>query len=116
MIDVRQELRELTQKAKDLHTKERQITLESVALVGELERRNAAVNMYMTSEKFAEFIGLTPNQYWKRAQAARVIRFFPIALEMVKVGETQVSHLALISPKITQANADILLAGIKNKS
>lgn len=116
MRDVRQELRNLAQKAKDLHIKERQITLESVALVGELERRNAAVNMHMTSEKFAEFIGLTPNQYWKRAQAARVMRFFPTAIDLVKSGETHVSHLALISPKITQANADILLAGIKNKS
>ena len=35
---------------------------------------------------------------------------------MAKVGETQVSHLALISPKITQANADLLLAGIKDRS
>lgn len=116
MYDVRKELRELADKAKNLHLKERQITLESVTLVGELERMNAAVNMGMTSEKFAAFVELTPNQYWKRAQAARVIRFFPQALEMVRAGETQVSHLALISPKITQANAELLLTGMKGKS
>lgn len=116
MYDVRKELRDLADKAKDLHLKERLISIESVMLVGELERRNAAVNMNMTSERFAAYVELTANQYWKRAQAARVIRFFPKALEMAKAGETQVSHLALISPKITQANAELLLAGIKGKS
>ena len=35
---------------------------------------------------------------------------------MVKAGETQVPHLALILPKITQANSELLLTGIKNKS
>jgi|GEM_PF-1788858 len=116
MYDVRKELRDLADRAKELHVKERLISIESVSLVGELERRNAAVNMYMTSEQFAAYVALTPNQYWKRAQAARVIRFFPKALEMVKAGETQESHLALISPKITQANSELLLIGIKNKS
>lgn len=116
MHDVRKELRELADKAKDLHRKERLISIESVTLVGELDLRNAAVNMNMTSEQFAAYVELTPNQYWKRAQAARVIRFFPRALEMAKAGETKVSHLALISPKITQANADLLLSGIKGKS
>jgi hypothetical protein len=116
MYDVRIELRNLAETAKALHLKERQISLESVALIGELERRNAAVNMNMTSERFAAYVELTPNQYWKRAQAARVIRFFPQALEMAKADETQVSHLALISSRITQANAELLLAGIKGKS
>lgn len=116
MFDTSKELRDLAEKAKQLHVRERQITLESLTLVGQLERRNAAVNMGMTSERFAAFIELTPNQYWKRAQAARVIEFFPKTREMVEAGETQISHLALISPKLTQANAHILLAGIKNKS
>lgn len=116
MYDVQQELRDLAERAKALHITERLISLESVTLVGELERRNAAVNMSMTSEQFAAYVALTPNQYWKRAQAARVVHFFPQALDMVKAGETQVSHLALISPKITQANADLLLTEIKNRS
>ena len=63
MYDVRIELRNLAETAKALHLKERQISLESVALVGELERRNAAVNMNMTSERFAAYVELTPNQY-----------------------------------------------------
>ena len=92
MYDVREELLEIVEETKQLHTRERSITLESVSLVGELERRNAAVNLSMTSEQFAVHIGLTPNQYWKRAQAARLIRFHPEAQKLLESGETQVSH------------------------
>ena len=116
MYDVRQELQEIVEETKQLHTRERSITLESVSLIGELERRNAAVNLSMTSAQFAVHIGLTPNQYWKRAQAARLIRFHPEAQMLLESGETPVSHLALIAPKITQANSELLLDGIKHKS
>ncbi len=112
----RKELLEIVEETKQLHTRERSVTLESVSLIGELERRNAAVNLSMTSAQFAVHIGLTPNQYWKRAQAARLIRFHPEAQKLLESGETQVSHLALIAPKITQANSELLLDGIKHKS
>jgi len=116
MYDIREELLEIVEETKQLHTRDRSITLESVSLIGELERRNAAVNLSMTSEQFAVHIGLTANQYWKRAQAARLIRFHPDAQKLLESGETQVSHLALIAPKITQANSELLLDGIKHKS
>src|SRR5262245_46898910 len=116
MFDVRKELRELADKAKQLHQKERRISIESVLLIGELEQRNGASNLNMTSTQFAAYLELTTDQYFKRAQAARVIRFFPKALDMVVAGETQISHLAVISPKITPANANLLLASIKGKS
>lgn len=116
MHDVRQIMRELVEKAKLLHLKERTINLESVLLVGELDRLNSAVNLGMSSEALSKAIALSPNQLWKRAQAARVMRHFPEALAMVKAGETEVSHLALLAPRITEANADLLLRIIKNKS
>jgi hypothetical protein len=116
MYFTRGELIKLVEDAKKIHAQERRISLESVLLVGELDRHNAAVNMGMHSEIFARFIGLTPNQFWKRAQAARVIRLFPQTREMVEAGETEVSCLALIAPRITQANADVMLEQIKNKS
>ena len=116
MYDIREELLEIVEETKQLHTRDRSITMESVSLIGELERRNAAVNLSMTSEEFAVHIGLTANQYWKRAQAARLIRFHPDAQKLLESGETQVSHLALIAPKITQANSELLLDSIKHKS
>jgi hypothetical protein len=116
MQDFREELRALVLKAKSLHETERRINLESVTLVGELERRRAAVFMGMSSEKFATFIGLTANQYWKRAQAARVMRVFPDVARMVIAGETDVSLVALVSPKLTQRNASILLPALRDKT
>ncbi|MGE0171674.1 MAG: HNH endonuclease [Oligoflexales bacterium] len=115
-MDVRKELFSIVENAIQIHAQEQRITLESVEVVGKLEVRNAAVNMGMSSERFARYVGLTPNQYWKRAQAARVMRFFPKAKEMVLVGETQISHLSMIAARITQANSEVLLDGIKNKS
>jgi hypothetical protein len=116
MQDVRQELRDLAYKARGLHFNERQITLASVELIGELDRRNAAVNLEMTSEHFAQHIGLTPSVFWKRAQAARVLHRFPRARALLIAGETEVSHLALLAPRVTEANADVLFTGILNKS
>jgi hypothetical protein len=115
-MNVREKLFELVETAKKIHTQERRITLESVRIVGELDRQNAAVNVGMSSERFAEHIGLTPNQFWKRAQAARVMRSFPQTKAMVESGETEISCLALIAPRITEANAELILREIKNKS
>lgn len=116
MTDVRQELRDLVERAQQLHAAERQATIESVLLVGEFGLRNAAVNLCMTLEYFAATIGLSIDQYLKRAQAARLIQRFPRALAMLRAGETRVSHLAMISAKVTDANSSLLLDGIRNKS
>jgi hypothetical protein len=116
MCFTRAELIKLVEDAKNIHAQERRISLQSVLLVGELDRHNAAVNMGMHSETFARFVGLTPNQFWKRAQAARVMRQFPQTRQMIEAGETEVSCLALIAPRITQANAELMLEKIKNKS
>jgi hypothetical protein len=115
-MNFQEELIALAKRAKEVHAIEHRAGIESVQLIAQLESYNAAVNLGMTSEHFARAIGLSPNQYWKRAQAARVIRFFPQCLDMLKSGETAISHLALISPRITQANAGIILSGIKNKT
>ena len=69
MVDVRVELRNLVQKAQLIHQSERTITLESVDIVGAFERRNVAVNLGMTSERFARHVGLTPSVYWKRGRS-----------------------------------------------
>lgn len=115
MGDVRLEIRQLAKDAKALHLKERAITLESVRLVGEIVRRNVWVNLFMTSEAFAIYIGLTPSAFWKRAQAARVIRDYPEAMVMLEAGETHISHIALLASKITKANAALLLSSIRNQ-
>jgi len=102
--------------AKSLHSEERKISLLFVQLVGLLVENNAAVNSYMSQQSFAYHIGLTPDQYWKRSQTFRVLKNFPEFGEMIERGETCASHVAMLSSKITQANAEVMASGIKNKS
>ena len=45
MYDVREELLEIVEETKQLHTRERSITLESVSLIGELEQRKSCWNL-----------------------------------------------------------------------
>jgi hypothetical protein len=106
----------LMEEARELHRRERAITLESVRLVGQLDREQAAVKMRIAIETLARKIGLSTSIYFKRAQAARVVHHYPDAAGMVERGETEISHLAMIAAKITPRNAEILLAGIRYKS
>ena len=114
--NVIESLRGLIDAAKILHAEERNISLLSVRLVGMLEEVNGPGRCWLSREGFAWYIGLTPNTYWKRAQAWRVLRRFPEISEMVEKGETCVSHVAMLSAKITTSNAQVLIEGLKNKS
>lgn len=114
--NVLERLKGLIDTAKQLHSEERKISLLSVRLVGLLVEQNGAGNSFMNQERFAYFIGLTPNQFWKRNQTFRVLKNFPEFGAMIERGETCASHVALLSNKITEANAKVLGEGIKNKS
>ena len=116
MNDIHAKFVQLVEQGRDLHRRERAISLESVRLIGMLDRGNAAVNLGVSIDTLARQLGLTPSMFCKRAQAARVIHFYPEAAEMVEKGETEISHLAALAARITPANAQILLSGIKNKS
>ncbi len=109
-------LRGLILAAKELHAEERKISLLSVRLVGLLVEQNGAGNCMMNQERFAWFIGLTPNQFWKRSQTYRILKKYPEFTEMIERGETCVSHVSMLSKKITPANAEILRERIKLKS
>jgi len=116
MNAAQQKIMSLVEKAKDVHSREPQVTLESIRMVGEFENLNAACQLLMSSQEFAKVIGLSPNQYWKRAQAARVIRRFPETQALLEAGETEICHLSLVAGKITDANAPVILAELKGKS
>ena len=114
--DILQGLHGLIETAKTLHAEERNISLLSVQLVGLLEENNGPGNCMLSREGFAWYIGLTPNAFWKRAQAWRVLKRFPKIEKMIKLGETCVSHVAMLSAKITESNAGVMIEGLKNKS
>jgi 5-methylcytosine-specific restriction endonuclease McrA len=114
--DVRVQLKQMIDTARRLHHTERRITLESVKLVGILVSWNAAVNANMSTDTFAWHIGLTPDMFYKRAQAGRATQRFPELQNMVERGDASISHLAMVAPHITDANAEVVFAGIRRKS
>ena len=114
--DVMAGLRGLVKTAQRLHSEERKISLLSIRLVGLLIDQNGAVRSYMNLENFSYYIGLTPDQFWKRGQAYRVIKNYPEFGDMIDAGETGASHVAMISSQITAANSELLARGIKHKS
>ena len=109
-------LRSLAVEAREIHAHERHITLRSVQIVGRLDRLRAPLVLGVSQEDFARSIGLTINMYWKRAQASRVMKMFPATAAMIDSGELDVSGVALLSPKLTQANQEVLLEAVRNKS
>jgi len=104
------------EEAVAIHAAEKTLTIRSTLIVGKLEDMRASVIFGLPAAAFAEKIGLSASQYWKRAQAARILRFFPETRQMVENGDTSISVLATISARLTPANAGILLPRIKGKS
>ena len=115
-VTTHETIQELASRAQKLHAQEKQIMLQSALLIGELQHRRAAVCLGMGTERFAAFLGLTMDQFWKRAQAARVMQIFPEFKTMAAKGDTHVAQLAMIAPKITFANRSYLAETIPGKS
>jgi hypothetical protein len=115
--DIRVQTRELFERTKKTVAKEREISLEVVLLIGCLEVKNAAVNLgFGLRENLAKGLGLTPNMYWKRAQAGRALLAHPQFIDLILTGKTHISHVAMIAPKLNGANREVYLAEIPGKS
>ena len=65
MQDLHTLRRELTKKAQELHRREKGLVLESVLLIGELDRLRCDTELGLSVEQFVQLIGLTPNVYFK---------------------------------------------------
>lgn len=116
MNPFRQKIEELADQAKNLHERERETSLESHDLVAELLRRNAGGYLFLDTPTLAKRIGLSPDQFMKRSQAAKVVQRFPAFRELLESGQTTVSNLRLIAPRVTEANARYFLEAIRGKS
>lgn len=116
MHDIRLEIRKMAEETRDLITQERQLSLRIVMNIAVLDKNNAECNMGPIKGRIWDFLGLTENQYWKRCQVARTITRFPVLTEWVASGDVSLSHVAMISGKITDANSDVVLSGLRDKS
>ena len=116
MMTFREQLLQLIAEAQKIHREEKSLTMRSLRVIGELELRRAAPSCGMSVERFARHIALTKDQYLKRSAASRTLRFIPEAKPLLEAGEISLSHLALISAKITRANRKVVLENIRGKS
>ncbi|RYZ50889.1 MAG: HNH endonuclease [Proteobacteria bacterium] len=112
--EIDEDIQAIANRAKTIHNEERRITMQSVLIVGELDDRKAWYSMGMTIEQLSTYIGISSSQYYKRLKAYRVLKRHPKSAELFEKGEIQVSQLSTIAGRITQANAELLLNGIRN--
>jgi len=54
--------------------------------------------------------------YWKKAQAGRVLLRHPEFIDLIIEGKTHVSHIAILAPKLTEANKSLFLKEISSKT
>ena len=108
----------LVLSAKDVVQKERECTIALILHLMAIDARKIYVLAGFSSlaEYCMEVLGLSQNKAWKRSQVARVSALHPDLLLMLEKGEISVSHIALCAPRLTEANKDVLLNGIKGKS
>src|ERR1043165_3552368 len=104
MPDFLKNAEELADKARDLHRREKRITLESVDIIGEMDRRNVGGYLLLNTGALAKRVELSEDQFLKRRQAARVLWEYPQFRSLVEAGEISISSLAVIAARVTPAN------------
>jgi 5-methylcytosine-specific restriction endonuclease McrA len=115
-FDVQKEIRETFAKARLALRREKRLATDNTLLIGWLYQLNAAVNLNMSEREFLSELGLTRDQYYNRAMAARVLRLFPDYRKAYEAGEVGLSVLALVQSKISEANSRVILENIRGKS
>ena len=89
---------------------ERELLVELLAQLSIVFRRNLyALRGYTSLNQYLiEHFGMSRQQAFQRAAVARIIYENPGLLDMLQKGETCLSHLAIIAPRLTPANSQIL--------
>ena len=65
---------------------------------------------------YIQALGLTPDQYYKRITAYYTLKKEPAFKEMINSGKIHLTHLAMIGPKLTDANRGVIVEYVPNKS
>ncbi len=120
MSDIMESLsnHELIEEIKSLVAKEKLIDSEILMALKVVKHRKLHLRDGYASlaDYCALVLGMSEDQAWKRSQAVDTITSHPWALEMLKSGDTKLSQLAMIKPKITKANEEIIKDFIPGKS
>ncbi len=117
MTPIQEAILKIFNEAKKVLQNEKEETIRSVQLIGQLDRDNAVVNLgILNMDKFIAALGISRKKYYTRVYADRIIRQYPELLKMWRDGDTNLSCIALLHPKITEANSEKVLTAMKGKS
>jgi hypothetical protein len=110
--------RELLARLPEVRGLERRAIADVIAHLAEVERRRlylaeACSSMYTFC---IERLGYSENEAHTRLQVARLCSRFPEALEALESGSIHLTGLALLCPKVTEANARELLDEARGKT
>ena len=72
---------------------------------------------YSSLHRFCtQALGFSDASAWKRIQAARASKRFPVILEMVRGGSLTLSNVSILSPHLSDENASQLLKEAQGKN
>lgn len=108
----------LIEKLIFLVSEEKKNVAAQIVLLKEVRKRKMALEMgYPNLVEFCVGeLGLTRDQAWKRSQVAGVIEREPVFLEQLRKGQTSVSSLAVMAPKLSERTSEALREFVPGKS
>ena len=108
----------LVGKLKLLVAAEKKNVAAQIALLKEVKQRKLALALgHPHLLSFCEHeLGLTKDQAWKRSQAAGAVEKEPALFDMLSNGQTNLSALAAVAPKLTEKTAAEIKAFVPQKS
>ena len=108
----------LLQALKDLCTKESGVLAELLVHLGEVEVRQLHKAQACSSMHTycVEVLGFSEYAAFERMKAARLVRQFPMALELVRRGELHLTGLTSLAPLLTPDTHEALLTEARRKT
>ena len=102
---------ELLRNLNELVAKDRATTAELLAHIAEVDERRLYVPAgYASMHAYCvEKLRLSEDAAYKRIQAARACRKFPVLFDMLAEGKIHLTGMGLIAPHLTPENADELM-------
>ena len=109
--------KELLSRVKSLVRREREITLEILEHLGEIERRRLHLELGYGSmfDYCTRGLGYSSSGAGRRVQVARCLRRFPEIAEHLRRNEVNLSTIAAIAGILSDENKSELLGRIRNK-
>jgi 5-methylcytosine-specific restriction endonuclease McrA len=109
---------ELLTRLRELRCREREITLEILSHLNEIERRKLHLKRGYSSMFVycTDHLRYSESAAGRRVQAARCIAKFPQVAELLRSGGVNLSTLGLVAGLLTETNVDEFLARIRGKN